>query len=121
MSSEASSRKIERLIQVIADNTANKSLQWATTPDEDAFRLASDTANVQIQKFEVNDDEMEQSLTRRVLEIFNRQGRLVEEYKPRDEIQVKAFDELFDLARRSAYDTDDLLDKLLEEIGGERS
>ena len=61
---------------------------------------------------------MESFRTKVALEIFNRQGKLVEEFILRDETQIKALDELFHLTQRSAYNTDELLDKLLEEIGG---
>ena len=120
MSSQAPPQKIEQLVQIIFDKTADKSIQWMTTPDEDAFRLSSETANVRI----VNGSEVDwrgEDCAKRVLEIFNEKGRIVAAYRPRNDSQMRHFEELFDLARRSAYNTDDILDKLLKEISGKQS
>jgi len=116
MPSDSSSRKIDQLIKVLSDGTENHTIQWATTADEDAFRFASTTANVLIERYVHRNQVAESTTTRRTLRVLNRQGRLVEEYCPEDSLQVRQFDTLYGLARRSAYKTDDLLDALLMEI-----
>ncbi len=116
MSLNAWVEKIERLINVLYNKTANHSVQWAVTSEEDAFRLPSDAANVRIERKEIFNQDHGEMYTKRVLEIFNKQGRLVDDYSPQSALEEKYFDDLFSLARRSAHNTDDLLDQLLDEI-----
>jgi hypothetical protein len=51
------------------------------------------------------------------VENLNDKGRVLEEYFANDDDVRKDFYELFALARRSALKTDEVLDKLLSEIG----
>ena len=107
--------KVERLVRSLLQSTDDDLVEWSTTADDDAYRLTSKTANIQIQRSEIFDPEGESDL-RRTLLVFNRQGRLVEEYTPRHGGEIDIFDRLFQAARRSACKTDAILDQLLEEI-----
>ena len=107
---------IERLIVVTRDGR----LEWKPTSDEDSFRVTFHAGNISIKKTEGFDPEDMESYLNRSLSVFNEKGRLIEEYIPSFDgmtiNEIKEFDELFTLARRSAFNTDDVLDALMGEI-----
>lgn len=121
MSSPILDPKIEQLVQAIINQTRNRAVRWSVTPNEDIFRLGSDTAIVQIGKTREYDYAEDEVNIRGVVEIFDKKLRLVAEFRPRSRSQQELFDELFDLARSSAHNADLLLDLLLKELSGERS
>ncbi|MCI0462618.1 MAG: hypothetical protein L0Z62_37180 [Gemmataceae bacterium] len=108
--------QIEQLLQVLKEGTAERTLQWQTTADETAFRLASKTANVRLVKAERFDQEEQEAYWDRALSVLNDKGRVIEVYSPTSIVECQEFDELFDMARRSAYKTEEVLDKLLDEL-----
>ena len=128
-------QRIDELIALLIKGTDDGSLKWQVTADEDTFRLASPSANLRISRSEKYDPSSEQSYVLRSLSILNDKGRVIEEYSPdavaRDnifdakyatgpasarEIATSNFDSLYAKARRSAYNTDEVLEKLMKEL-----
>ena len=109
-------RQVEELVELLIQGTENRSLQWQATADENAFRLTSATGNVRISRSEVFDQEQMDYFTARSLCILNDKGRVVEERSPQLGAESQRFDDLFVLARRSAHQTQDVLEKIMREL-----
>jgi hypothetical protein len=108
-------QRIKELIKLLVRATCDKSLYWHTTADENTFRLVSPTGNIRLTRSEGFDQEM-QPYVSRSLSILNDKGRVIEEYFPSGAADCGDFDELFKLARRSAYRTDEVLERIMDEI-----
>ncbi|MEK6262642.1 MAG: hypothetical protein AABP62_28940 [Planctomycetota bacterium] len=113
--------RLEGLIHKMLANTREGRLEWKPAADEDTFRATFQAGNISVKKSEGFDQEEMQSYELRSLCVFNEKGRLIEEYAPTYQRRpvLEAFDELFTLARRSAFKTDGVLDALISEIDGE--
>jgi hypothetical protein len=111
-------RRIQQLIGVLTQGTSAGLLQWQPTVDENAFRLASPTANVRVARSEGFNQETGVPFIVLSLHVLNDRGRVIEEYHPSEGREAENLDELFTLARRSACKTDELLDKLVTELSG---
>ena len=97
--------------------TSSKFLSWEATADDNTFRLSTPTANIRITQQDGFDQEVMEPYVSRSLQILNSKGRVIEEhYYPTSSSSGPSFDNLFVLARRSAYDTDKVLDQLLADI-----
>ena len=110
------SERMDGLMRLLASGTSRKSLQWQVTADEDAFRLASAAGNVRIVRVEGFDRDAEETCVDRTLCVLNERGRTIEEYHPESAAERGLFDDLFVLARRSASNSDEVLDKLIGEL-----
>jgi hypothetical protein len=109
--------RLKSLFAKLIEATRDGHLQWSPTADEAAFRVTFQSGNISIKKDEGYDPEEMQSYLNRSLSVFNEKGRLIEEYVPSYvEATIEEFDELFTLARRSAFNTDDVLAQLMGEI-----
>ncbi len=109
-------QRIKQLIEMLVRGTKRNLLKWQVTADEDAFRLTSTAANVRIWRTEGYDGEAQQSYVSRRVSVLNDKGRVIEEWDPEMQGEQQEFDELFTSARRSAYQTDDVLDKLMNDL-----
>ena len=105
----------DELIRLLIRATEEQSVSWQPTADEDAFRLNSKLGNIRISKPERFDQEMMDSYTVRNLSILNDRGRVVEEFAPEQGDETD-FDKLFTLARRSAHNTDAILEGMINEF-----
>jgi hypothetical protein len=112
----STAERIEALMQLLLRGTRDNALQWQPTADENAFRLSSPTANIRLNRSEAFDELEHESYFHRTLSVLNDQARLIEEYSPTTAAAKQAFDELYALARRSAYNTDAVLEKLMTEL-----
>ncbi len=108
--------RIESLVRLLSRGTAQDLLEWEETADEDTFRLVSATGNIRIEKTVRFDDETAQSYPYRCLTILNEKGRTIEEYTPTGATEFYDFDKLFDNARRSAYNTEEILSRIINDI-----
>jgi hypothetical protein len=108
--------RIGHLINVLLRGTADRLLQWQPTADEKAFRLTSKSANVRLEMSAHFDPEAQEEYTVRTLSVLNDKGRVIEEWSPDTPAEAQQFDELYNLARRSAYKTDEVLHKLINEL-----
>lgn len=108
--------KVRFLIDALISNSHFNLLDWQSTNDEHTFRLTRTAANLRLYRREHFDPEMEDTSVTRYLEVVNDKGRVIEEYFPNTPEEFHKFDRLFGMARRSAYKTDQVLDKLIEEI-----
>jgi hypothetical protein len=109
-------QRIKDLFEMLVRGTRGNLLKWQVTADEDSFRITTPTANVRITSAEVYDQETMQSCVSRKLSVLNGTGRIVEEWRPWTAAEVQEFDSLFVDARRSAYRTDDVLEKLMFDL-----
>jgi hypothetical protein len=109
-------QRIKQLIEMLVRGTKRNLLKWQVTADEDAFRLTSAAANVRIWRSEGYDGEAQESYISRRVSVLNDKGRVIEEWDPAMQGEQQEFDELFTSARRSAYQTDDVLDKLMNDL-----
>lgn len=109
-------QRVEDLIDLLITGTKVGTLKWEPTADEDTFRLRSSAANVRVTRTEGYNREEESEFTARRLSVLNDTGRLVEEYDPSGHQQLEKFDSLFAEARRSAHNTEEVLDKLMKEL-----
>jgi hypothetical protein len=110
-------QRLSALVIKLKEATLAESITWEATADEDAFRLSIPTANVRITMRDGFDQERGESYVSRSVQVLNDKGRVIEDYSPKPPFP-DGFDELFKLARRSAYNTDRVLDQLLIAIGG---
>ena len=108
--------RIKELIELLMLGTSNRKLRWETTVDEDAFRLSSPIANIRLARSEGFDQEANEPFISRSLTVFNDKSRVVEAYSPGWPAEQSRFDELFQLARRSACKTDEILDGLIDQM-----
>lgn len=109
--------RLKELIRRLLEGTRASRLEWQVTAEENTFRLASRSANARITSEARYHEEAGETLPYRCVENLNDKGRVLEEYFANDDDVRKDFYELFALARRSALKTDEVLDKLLSEIG----
>jgi hypothetical protein len=109
-------QRIKLLIEMLVRGTNRNLLKWQVTADEDAFRLTSSAANVRISRSEGFDAEAQESYVSRRISVLNDKGRVIEEWQPTMQVELQEFDELFTSARRSAYQTDAVLDKLMNDL-----
>ena len=110
--------RLKSLFSKLIEATRDGYLQWSPTADEASFRVTFQSGNISIKKDEGYDPEIMESYQIRQLRVHNEKGRLIEEYLPNFSSEtIKNFDELFTLARRSAYDTNNVLAALIGEIG----
>ena len=111
--------RLESLISKLIYATREGYLQWSPTADDTSFRVSFQSGNISLKKDNGYDPEMMEPYETRQLSVYNDKGRLIEEYHPSfsPTDTTKDFDELFTLARRSAYDTNNVLDALIGEIG----
>jgi hypothetical protein len=110
----STAQRIKDLIELLIRGTHARSLEWQSTADENSFRLTSPAANIRLTRSqEFYEGEPYMSL---ILSIYNDKGRVIEQYSPSGASEDEIFDELFMLARRSAYKTDEVLEKLMYEI-----
>ncbi len=112
-------RRLDGLVHILTIRTEDGTLKWHPTADENTFRLSAPSANVRVTRSEEFDREAETPYTVRRLAVLNDKARVIEEYHPETIDQLAGFDSLFAEARRSAYDTDDILDKLMKDLGQE--
>lgn len=133
----STTQRIDDLIALLIKGTGDGSLRWQVTADEDTFRLASPSANLRITRSEQFDPESEESYVTRRLSVLNDKGMVIEEYSPEavaaerqaaldakgafqmgspGREETGKFDSLYANARRSAYNTDEVLDKLMKEL-----
>jgi len=104
------------LIRLLTKATEERFIQWESTADEVAFRLTSELGNIRISKSEEFDREMMESYTNRQLSILNDRGRTIEEFFPETASEVSDFDKLYALARRSAYNTDSIIEGMISAL-----
>jgi hypothetical protein len=107
-------QRIKDLINLLILGTRNNSLEWEPTADEDSIRLICPTGNIRLTRSEEFSEEGPS--WSRVLSILNDKGRVIEQYAPSGAADQGVFDELFFLARRSAYNADEILERLMGEI-----
>lgn len=112
----ATSQRVKDLVGLLLKRTRDGALKWQTTADENTFRLASRTANVRATKSEVVDPAALTPVELRRLSVTNEFGRVIEEYFPESPLEIDQFDQLFSVARRSASNTDDVLEELMKEL-----
>ncbi|MGC8639955.1 MAG: hypothetical protein ACP5XB_08785 [Isosphaeraceae bacterium] len=112
MPTEERIKELELLIR----GTSKRTLRWETTVDEDAFRLSSPIANIRLASSEGFDQEANEPFISRSLTVFNDRSRVVEQYYPEAAAEQSRFDVLFQLARRSACKTDEILDGPIDQI-----
>ena len=112
--------RVEELINLLVDGTMGGQLKWQATVDEDTFRLTSPSANVRLTRSDsftegVNGSFPEPNVLRR-LSVLNSTGRIVAEYHPENEENTAKFDSLFEQARWSAHNTDQVIERLMKEL-----
>ena len=112
----ATNERFDELLDLLLSATRTNAVQWQPTADEDAFRLTSATANIRISKFEEMDENSIEPISCWTIDLINDKGRLIEEVSPRALDQIQKFKDLHELARRSAYKTDDVLGTLIGEL-----
>lgn len=112
--------EMNELIRVLIDGTQSEQFNWQATADENTFRLASAIANIRLTRSEGFLPEIGEPYVSREMSILNDRGRVIEEYildpETESESEIRAFDELYRLARRSAYKTSEVLGALLIEL-----
>jgi hypothetical protein len=109
-------QKIKDLFGLLGRGTRGNLLKWQITADEDSFRLTTQAANVRITRSEGYDQEKTETFVSRKLLVFNDKSRIVEEWSPSTAAECQEFDSLYVDARRTAYDTDDVLDRLMFDL-----
>ena len=109
-------QRINELIKMLVRGTNQNLLKWQVTADEESFRLASPAANVRITRSEGYSADVPEGYVSRQLSILNDKSRVIEELTPKTSIEAEEFDSLFIDARRSAYQTDHVLDKLMNDL-----
>lgn len=116
--------KLKDLIRAALDKTAAGGLQWAGFGSS-SFRakIGSGHLNVLRSVDKWDDDASPDQATVYTVQITDARGRVVAEYEAKiHQDDFKLLDELFRIARRSAFGTDQLIDDMLMTLrGGARS
>jgi hypothetical protein len=107
-------QRIRDLIELLIRGTRKSSLEWQSTADENSFRLSAPAGNIRLTRSEESYEDG--VLLSRILSILNDKGRVIEQYSPSGASEEGVFDELFTLARRSAYKSNEVLERLMGEI-----
>jgi len=119
MTSETTEEKLDRLIRSLIVKTESKSVRWAVTANEHAYRVLLVSATLNLIRKEGYDPERDTPYVDRTLELVNSKGKLIEEYNSITHPSEISLDTLFRLARRSAFQTDENLDSILNELDEE--
>jgi hypothetical protein len=104
------------LIDTLLRKTRENALKWKTSVDDETFRLESNAANLRLSRSKRWDADEEREFTNLTLTVLDSLSRIVEEYRPETSEECERMEELYALARRSALQTEKVLDKLLDEL-----
>lgn len=114
MDENARQEKIRTLVRQLISRTNQGKIDWTDTADRDAFRANMQGGMVRVQR-RMRLDEDGQEVEDFSVTLLDPKGREVEEYSPMQQHAVGEVMELWQIGRRSARGTDDVLTKLLSE------
>jgi hypothetical protein len=107
--------KFQGFLGGLLDATRNGRVDWQDTADEDTFMVDLKHGFVHVeQRREV--DEENRPITYHRAYLYDRKGRLADEISSGQMGHGSVLSELFDLARRSARETDSLLDQVSADL-----
>ena len=109
----SSSSVIDNLVSQLIEATAGGRVKWADTADEDSFRTPFKAGSIRISA-QASTDEDGVPDTDYYLVIINKDGKIADEYSSiEDDVKLG---QLYELARRSARDSDAVINSILEEL-----
>jgi hypothetical protein len=114
--------KIIKLLESLKDATARGEVQWSDAGEGNAFRISTKDANLFLNK--VSDDDQTES--KFIVNIFSKSGSfstsgpLIETVSFEAPQEVRLCAEIFELARRSVYKVDELIDRMISEISSRK-
>ncbi len=109
--------KFQTFLGGLLDATRNGKLDWRDTADEDTFMVELNHGFVHLERRrEADEDERPHIYYRAYL--YDRKGRLADEIGSWQMESKSVLSDLFDLARRSARETDSLLDQVSADLQG---
>lgn len=116
--------KLEKIIELLKNLTEAGRLGWTDTPDEATFRASLESGSVRITKGRTNLFPTSGTafittvspVDSYLLTILDGNGVPIEEFRPKEQKEVDALDNLYTLARRSALNTDNILDNIIQEL-----
>ncbi len=108
--------QIHELFDTLLSKTRQQVLRWKPSAEDDTFRLEFKTANLRLSRSTRWDAEAEREIATLKLTVIDGLIRIVEEYRPETPEETERLEELYVLARRSALQTENVLDKLLLEL-----
>ena len=109
--------KFMQLLASVKDATEQGRLKWAETIDEETFRVVLKGAIIRLSRVFV--DDVDGGSFYVVARLADHDGHTLDVWTVTDlpaEQSPEFLDSLFDLARRSAKNVDDLLDHLISEV-----
>jgi len=101
---------LDRLLQ----RTRSGKLKWRDTADENAFRLVLSNGLIRVERnpsFSADTEEGPDTLL-----VLNRENKVVDRFVPGNQEATEKLARLWEMARRSARNADQVLDDLLGEI-----
>ena len=114
-------QKLLELADRARDKTRHGELNWRETADEDSFQALFDTGSLVISYDRSHPEDTTVPIFHYInLAVLNRSGSVVDEAcfsSERDYDSYESLYELFQLSRRSARDSDQVLDGLMRELG----
>ena len=107
--------KFEAFLSGLLNATRNGEVDWRDTADDDTFMVELKHGFVHIERLRQLDDEDRPFVTFRAY-LYDRKGRLADEISSGQMTIASVLIELFELARRSARETDSLLDQVAADL-----
>jgi hypothetical protein len=107
--------KFEAVLVGLLDATRDGKVNWRETADDDTFMVELKDVFIHVERGRRVDEEGELSTWHRAY-LIDRKGRLVDEIGSNDMDDRTVLAEIFELARRSALETDNLLDKVAADL-----
>jgi len=111
--------KLLLMIKKIYERTKADKLKWEETEKRKVFQVALAEFSIRISPSDVDDN-----ATDYILEIYNSEGALIEtvydrQFYEQESKILEYFREIYEKARRTAFNVDGSLDKIMNELNGE--
>lgn len=111
-------QKIANVIKRLAEQTAAGRVEWSEAEDEDAFQTSFPNYSVVISKRQIPEEEYSRTLY--LVQIFNAEGKVIEEVTDSDfhhtDGMFDRMEDMYDTARRSVLGVEKALDEILGEL-----
>jgi hypothetical protein len=107
--------KYEAFLYGLLDATKDGKVEWRDTADEDTFMVELNHGFVHLER-RPNVDEDDRPYTYFRAYLYDRKGRLADEISSGQMTSGSMLTELYELARRSARETDSLLDQVSADL-----
>jgi hypothetical protein len=102
------------LLDTLLQRTRNGKLTWSDTADENVFRLVMENGMIRVERDPSVSEDLDEAPD--TLLVLNRENKVVDRFVPKNRETSEKLSRLWEMARRSARNADQVLANLLQEI-----